>query len=99
VAEGIALGRKHPVGSQELQNAAEGIGIGIDGRGQFRCRTRDFVEHIGDAEVGYDVQTPRQTIPPCDLEQGLKWTEFTHWHTSLNTEDVPFLSDLLAAER
>jgi hypothetical protein len=99
VAEGIALGRKHSVGSQEMQDAAEGIGISPDRCGKFCRRVRCLIEHIGNAEIGDDVQTPRQAIPPCDLEQGLKWIEFTHWHTSLDTGDVPFLNDLLAAER
>jgi hypothetical protein len=79
VAEGIALGRKHPVCSQEMQDAAEGIGIGADRRGKFRSRSRRLVENIGDAEVGDDVQTPRQTIPPRDLQQCLKRIGFTHW--------------------
>jgi hypothetical protein len=65
VAEGIALGRKHPVGSQEMQDAAEGIGISPDRCGKFCRRVRCLIEHIGNAEIGDDVQTLRQAISPA----------------------------------
>ena len=78
VAEFIVLRLKHSVRSKEAQDAAERIGVGTDRRRKVSSRSRCFVQHIGDAEVGDYVQAPRQKIAGCHLYQCIKRIGFSH---------------------
>jgi hypothetical protein len=75
--ERVARDGKDPMGCQQAEDAVECISVSTHRRRQVRCGAWSLVHRISDTEIRRHMQTTRQRVGACHVQQDLNRAHVT----------------------